>query len=157
MHTIGTQQGDPHPVLPVDKIIQYHLESKDVIHSFWVPDFLFKRDVFPSPAANQVDDGDKFQNIITVQGAMVGRCAELCGQYHSMMNFEVRGVPQPIFDHYIDLREQINPATSTAVTPHVRGADRDELRMTLCATGTATTNVPFDTRREADNLIAGGK
>ena len=33
--------------LPVDEKVQFHLGSPDVIHSFWVPDFLFKLDVIP--------------------------------------------------------------------------------------------------------------
>ena len=99
MHTIGTPTEIPILILPTNQLIQYNLQSRDVIHSFWVPDFLFKRDVFPSAEARtRPDNGDQFQNRITVEGAMVGRCAELCGQYHSMMNFEVRGVSKDVFD-----------------------------------------------------------
>ena len=139
VHTIGSSNEIAILVLPTDKIIQYQLESKDVIHSFWVPDFLFKRDVFPSPAANQVDGGDKFQNTITVEGAMVGRCAELCGQYHSMMNFEVRAVSNDIFAQYLALREQVNPVTSRGYTT---SEALTQLKCgDLCAP-TATTDAP---------------
>ena len=78
-------------VLPTGKRIEFQLASADVIHAFWVPEFLFKRDVMPHPEANnsvnvfQVDE-------ITKTGAFVGHCAEMCGTYHSMMNFEVRVV-----------------------------------------------------------------
>ncbi|EUA65783.1 cytochrome C oxidase subunit II, periplasmic domain protein [Mycobacterium xenopi 4042] len=54
-----------------------------------MPEFLFKRDVMPNPAAN--NSVNRFQVAeITKTGAFVGRCAEMCGTYHSMMNFEVR-------------------------------------------------------------------
>ncbi len=157
VHTVGSSSEIPILILPTNKVIEYHLESRDVIHSFWVPDFLFKRDVFPSPEANQVDNGDKFQNTITVEGAMVGRCAELCGQYHSMMNFEVRGVSDELYRQYIDLRQQVNPATGRGYTTAEALA---QLQATtdcgeLCAP-TATTTETFDTRRTADNIIAGG-
>ena len=74
-----------------NQVIQYELRSKDVIHSFWTIDFLFKRDVFPYPEENQTEN--IFQNTIEQTGAFVGRCAELCGTYHCAMNFEVRAVP----------------------------------------------------------------
>ena len=66
--------------------IRFVEHSPDVIHSFWVPELLFKRDVFPGNVTNP------FEVTIVKQGAYVGRCAELCGTYHSMMNFELRAV-----------------------------------------------------------------
>ena len=57
-----------------------------------------------------------FQNTIERTGAWVGRCAELCGTFHSAMNFEVRGVPQAIYDEYIHLRETVDPATGVGYT-----------------------------------------
>ena len=122
VHTVGTSEEVPILVLPVNKLIQYDLRSKDVIHSFWTIDFLFKRDVFPYPEQNQTDN--KFQNTIEQTGAFVGRCAELCGTYHSAMNFEVRAVPQDVYDTYLDLRQTLNPATGAALH-RGRGADRD--------------------------------
>jgi cytochrome c oxidase subunit 2 len=154
IHTLGTSEEIPILILPTNKLIEYQLESKDVIHSFWVPDYLFKRDVFPAPDVNQVEDGDTFQNTITQEGAMVGRCAELCGQYHAMMNFEVRGVPQSVFDGYIAKRQQINPVTNRGFTTAEALAS---LNCGELCSPTATTTHPFDTRRTADNMVAGGK
>ena len=62
-----------------------------MIHSFFVPDFLFKRDVFPAPEKNDQDNVWRIERIDR-EGAFVGRCAELCGAYHSVMNFEVRAL-----------------------------------------------------------------
>ena len=114
MHTIGTSEEVPILVLPVNQVIQYELRSKDVIHSFWTIDFLFKRDVFPYPEQNQTEN--VFQNTIDETGAFVGRCAELCGTYHSAMNFEVRAVPQDVYDAYLDLRQSVNPVTGQPYT-----------------------------------------
>ncbi len=112
VHTIGTSEEVPILVVPVNKLIEYRLESKDVIHSFWTIDFLFKRDVFPYPAQNQ--SNNVFQNTIETTGAFVGRCAELCGTYHSAMNFEVRAVPEDIYTAYLQQRQTNNPATGQA-------------------------------------------
>jgi cytochrome c oxidase subunit 2 len=149
VHTIGNSEEIPILVLPVNQLVQYTLRSKDVIHSFWTIDFLFKRDVFPYPEQNQTEN--VIQNTIDQTGAFVGRCAELCGTYHSAMNFEVRSVPQNIFDQYIGLRQQINPATKKAYTAadalSAVGAANPSCGE-LCAP-LATTTYPLNTDRTA--------
>jgi cytochrome c oxidase subunit II len=149
VHTIGTSDEIPLLVLPANKLVQYNLRSKDVIHSFWTIDFLFKRDVFPYPEQNQ--SVNHFQNTIEQTGAFVGRCAELCGTYHSAMTFEVRAVPENIYNAYLDLRQTVNPATGQAFS----AADalstigkRDPSCGELCAP-LATTTYPLDTNRLA--------
>ena len=149
VHTIGTSDEIPLLVLPANKLVQYNLRSKDVIHSFWTIDFLFKRDVFPYPEQNQ--SVNHFQNTIEQTGAFVGRCAELCGTYHSAMSFEVRAVPENIYNAYLDLRQTVNPATGQAFS----AADalsaigkRDPSCGELCAP-LATTTYPLDTNRQA--------
>ncbi len=86
----------PQLVLPVNSQVHFDLHSPDVIHSFWVPEFLFKLDVFPGNVRNQFE-------ITTLDrtGVFFGRCAELCGVDHSKMLFSVKLVPQAEFDQYI--------------------------------------------------------
>jgi cytochrome c oxidase subunit 2 len=149
VHTIGNSEEVPLLVLPVNKVIQYQLRSKDVIHSFWTIDFLFKRDVFPYPEQNQTEN--IFQNTIDTTGAFVGRCAELCGTYHSSMNFEVRAVPQGIYDAYIGLRQANNPVTGqpyTAADALRKVGNDDPSCGQLCAP-LATTTYPLNTNRAA--------
>ncbi len=149
VHTIGTSEEIPILVLPVNKVIQYELRSKDVIHSFWTIDFLFKRDVFPYPEKNQTDN--TFQNTIEQTGAFVGRCAELCGTFHSSMNFEVRAVPQDVYDTYLSLREVVNPETGqpyTAAEALTRTGTQIPSCGELCAP-LATTTAPLNTDRTA--------
>jgi len=147
VHTIGSSEEVPILVLPVSQVIQYELRSKDVIHSFWTIDFLFKRDVFPYPEQNQTKS--VFQNTIDTTGAFVGRCAELCGTYHSAMQFEVRAVPQGIYDAYIGLRQEDNPVTGQPYTSadalEKVGSD-DPSCGQLCAP-LATTTYPLNTDR----------
>ena len=114
VRTIGSSVEIPLLVLPANKRIEYRLRSTDVIHSFFVPEFHFKRDVFPEPDKNNQDSS--FQNTIDRPGAFVGRCAELCGTYHSGMNFEVRALPADVFQKYIQLRTKDNKATGRPYT-----------------------------------------
>ena len=81
-------------VIPVDKRIRFIETSPDVIHSFWVPDFLFKRDVVPGRL-------NSFELTPTRIGTYIGRCAELCGEKHAAMNFEVKVVSESDYRAYI--------------------------------------------------------
>jgi cytochrome c oxidase subunit 2 len=81
--------------LPVNANIEIELESRDVIHSFWVVDFLYKKDMFPGKT--------NYMSITTErEGTYAGKCAELCGEYHSLMLFNVEVVSQSEYDAYID-------------------------------------------------------
>ncbi|MDN5571596.1 MAG: cytochrome c oxidase subunit II [Propionibacteriaceae bacterium] len=84
-HTVGTIEEIPTLVLPVDEPVRFNLESADVIHSFWIPDFYFKLDVVPG-----LDNS--FDVTPTKEGTFLGKCAELCGTYHAAMVFHVEVV-----------------------------------------------------------------
>jgi cytochrome c oxidase subunit II len=142
--TLGTSDTIPILVLPTDRSIQFTLASRDVIHSFFVPDFLFKRDVFPDPEKNDTDNTFVIDKIDR-PGAFVGRCAELCGIYHSAMNFEVRALPPDLYNRYLQLRTQNNPATGV---PNSAGEALAALNCgELCAPEAITTN-PFRATRD---------
>jgi cytochrome c oxidase subunit 2 len=100
--TVGASDYVPVLVLPTNKTILFYEHADDVIHSFWVPDLLFKRDVFPGGA----NVTNKFSVTIEKEGEYVGHCAELCGAYHSMMNFEVLAVSPEKFNQFLILRAQ---------------------------------------------------
>jgi cytochrome c oxidase subunit II len=94
VYEAGTPADRPTLVLPVDKTVNIQLRSPDVIHSFWVPAFLFKMDVVPG------QDND-FTMTPTRTGTFVGRCAELCGTYHSRMLFDVKVVDENTYATYL--------------------------------------------------------
>jgi cytochrome c oxidase subunit 2 len=153
--TIGTPDTIPLLVLPTNQSIEFTQRSNDVIHSFWVPDFLFKRDVFPMPEKNDQVNVWRIERIDR-EGAFVGRCAELCGAYHAMMNFEVRALAPDVFDRYLALRAQANPATGA---PYTAGEALQSLNCGQWCTPTAITTYPFDTDRtvrSASQPPAGG-
>lgn len=99
-NSAGAAQGSikadsiPTLVLPVGKKVEIQLEARDVIHSFWVIDFLYKKDMIPGKT--------NYMSIIPERvGTYMGKCAELCGEYHSQMLFQVKVVPQAEYDAYI--------------------------------------------------------
>ena len=93
----GSEASLPVLYLPVGKTVTIDLTSRDVIHSFWVIDFLYKKDMFPGRTNHMYFTPQ-------VVGTYKGKCAELCGEFHSMMLFNVKVVPQAEFDaHMADL------------------------------------------------------
>lgn len=81
-------------VLPVDKSIEIEIQSRDVIHSFWVVDFLYKKDMIPGKS-------NYMYFTPTEIGTFQGKCAELCGEYHSLMLFTVEVVSEEDYEAYI--------------------------------------------------------
>jgi cytochrome c oxidase subunit II len=81
--------------LPVDRKVEIKIESRDVIHSFWIIDFLYKKDMIPAKS-------NYMYFIPQKEGVYQGKCAELCGEYHSLMLFQVAVVSQEEYDAYIE-------------------------------------------------------
>ena len=97
----------PTLVLPVDQKVTIDLQSRDVIHSFWIIDFLYKKDMY-------IGKDNSWSFIPTRIGEYDGKCAELCGEYHSMMLFNVKVVSQADYEDYLDtLREEGNTGDIT--------------------------------------------
>jgi cytochrome c oxidase subunit 2 len=85
--------------LPVNKSVDLELNSRDVIHSFWVPAFLQKRDMIPGKT-------NYIRFTPTREGTYDGKCAELCGEYHSEMLFRVKVVSESEFTAHLDKLRQ---------------------------------------------------
>lgn len=81
-------------VLPVGEKVRFELNSPDVIHSFWVIDWLFKMDVIPGKT-------NVFEVTPDKEGTFVGKCAELCGTDHARMLFQVKVVSKAEFEAYV--------------------------------------------------------
>ena len=80
--------------LPVDKTVKIKLQSRDVIHSFWIIDFLYKKDMY-------IGKDNYWSFTPTREGEFAGKCAELCGEYHSMMLFNVKVVSESEYEDYL--------------------------------------------------------
>ncbi|MDN5895464.1 MAG: cytochrome c oxidase subunit II [Nocardioides sp.] len=117
VYTAGTASQIPTLVLPVGETIEFKLSSPDVIHSFWITGFLMKMDVIPGQTG---EDRNSFQVNPLEEGTFRGKCAELCGVYHSRMLFDVEVVSQSEYDQYLeDLKAKGNYASE----PLLGGAD----------------------------------
>lgn len=91
----GVPETLPTLYLPVGERVEFTVDSRDVIHSFWIPAFLYKVDAIPGHT-------NTFQVIPLEEGTYTGKCAELCGEYHSAMLFTVKVVSQEEYDAYIE-------------------------------------------------------
>ncbi|MDL4771200.1 MULTISPECIES: aa3-type cytochrome oxidase subunit II [Thermomonosporaceae] len=85
----------PVMTIPSGKTIRVRLHSNDVIHSFWVPALLYKKDIMPGPKTNE------FEFTANKTGTYEGRCAELCGVDHSRMLFQLRVVTPEQYAKFI--------------------------------------------------------
>ncbi len=94
-------------VVPAGRTVQLTLVSQDVIHAFYVPQFLFKRDVVPGRVNSfefKVSDKEAGQTFR-------GQCAELCGVGHRIMLFEVHALTGAEFDTWLAAKVAIPNAT----------------------------------------------
>jgi cytochrome c oxidase subunit II len=95
----------PQLVIPEGENVQFNLTSPDVIHAFWVPEFLFKRDVIPGHP-------NHFQITATKTGTFIGHCSELCGLYHSRMLFTLKIVTPAQFQQWTAQQQAIQKTAS---------------------------------------------
>jgi cytochrome c oxidase subunit 2 len=101
---VGTEAETPELVLPADTTVRFDVTSIDVIHSFWIPGFRFKRDMFPGEESSfSVDVASRtgfFPN--------TGVCAEFCGLDHQGMRFSVRVVTPAEFEQWLEERQEVS-------------------------------------------------
>ena len=119
------EQLAPEMTVPVGKTVHLSLRSKDVIHAFYVPKFLFKRDVVPGRenvfefTVDPADAGQTFS----------GQCAELCGTFHGSMLFTVKALAPADYDAW--LATQIKNASQSP--PPAGSAAPGQLELQLTA------------------------
>jgi cytochrome c oxidase subunit 2 len=133
-------------VLPVDEPVQITLTSRDVIHSFFVPDLLFKRDAIPGRTST-------FEFTPTQLGTFPAQCAEYCGLYHSKMTFEVRVVTPPDYQAWI--QQQRKAARSITCNPNGTTLDLTAHNIswnTLCLAVPANTPFTVDIHNEDSGI-----
>jgi cytochrome c oxidase subunit 2 len=94
VYNVGTPAEMPTLYLPVNESVRFELSSPDVIHSFWVPAFSYKLDVVPGR-------DNAFSLTPIREGSFVGKCAELCGTYHSRMLFNVEIVSAEEYEEHL--------------------------------------------------------
>jgi cytochrome c oxidase subunit 2 len=77
--------------VPTGRTVNLEMTTADVIHSFWLPQFAGKRDVFPNRHNNLWFKAE-------VEGNYPGQCAEFCGLQHGRMAYRIVAQPPEAFD-----------------------------------------------------------
>jgi cytochrome c oxidase subunit II len=95
---VGQPPNPPVMVVPVGEPVRLKLVSRDVIHSFFVPQFLIKRDLIPVPEGDSVNT---LTFTVSEAGTYGGQCAEFCGQLHARMTFSVEAMSRADFDKWL--------------------------------------------------------
>jgi len=135
----GTARSGGVMALPVGEPIRLVLVSHDVIHSFFVPAFLVKRDLMPLPEAK---DPNELEFTISDTGTYSGQCAEFCGDLHAQMTFSVQAMSRADFDTWVE-------AIRSGESPPPPSVGADAPVLTLSA-----ANIAFDTH---DLEVAAGQ
>lgn len=109
--TANSQSGNL--VLPAGRPILFEVRSKDVIHSFWVPELAGKVDAIPGRTTTIWFEAEP--------GVYAGQCAEYCGLEHYAMLFEVEVLPAAQFDAWmaeqVRLASQFQPIGTDMTSP----------------------------------------
>jgi cytochrome c oxidase subunit II len=99
----GEEVNSTELVLPEDRPVDFRIRTRDVIHSFWVPEFRLKSDAVPGLTTK-----------IRLTPNRLGRyqvvCAELCGIGHATMRQNVRVIPEDEFDGWLDEQREASQA-----------------------------------------------
>jgi cytochrome c oxidase subunit 2 len=166
LFTVSAPVGDDGGLtLPAGKTTHLYLSSPDVIHAFYVPQFLFKRDVIPG-VVNQFD--------LTLDASDAGQtfrgqCAELCGTGHRVMLFDVHALAPDKFDEWFQAKLAEAAATPPPAPSGAAAGPKVDLaaqtvkfdKTELTAPANSPFTIHFDNRdagvsHDVDILDAGG-
>jgi cytochrome c oxidase subunit II len=121
--TTGSLAAPPVMVVPVGQPVRLVLSASDVVHSFYVPQFLVKRDLFPlSPG----QEPNRLEFTVTEAGTYSGQCAEFCGDLHARMTFSVQAMAPADFAAWLE-----SPAPSAAPGTTVVKISADQIAFDL--------------------------
>ena len=97
--TVGSGARPPTLVVPAGETVRFDLTSRDVIHSFWIPELRFKRDAFPNRTTT-------FDLVFDPGVSTTARCAEFCGLDHDQMDFQVVSMSPSDFERWLRSHER---------------------------------------------------
>jgi cytochrome c oxidase subunit 2 len=127
--------------VPVGRTVSLRMGSSDVIHSFWVPQFAAKRDVFANRETRMWFKAE-------VEGEYPGQCAEFCGIQHGRMAYRIRAQPREAFDAWAAHMQTLKPK------PAPRASADTEVRT---ASQGATIQQPSSPQPAQGNSYAAGE
>lgn len=113
-------------VVPTDRRVYFNLQGADVKHSFWVPAAGGKMDT-------NIDGINSFYLIFDDDSAedsnrlFYGKCAELCGPSHALMDFKVKALPEDEYDQWLaDMQNVADESTEEDAEEDASTADADQ-------------------------------
>ncbi|CDQ40239.1 MULTISPECIES: cytochrome c oxidase subunit II [Virgibacillus] len=88
--------------IPTGEKVYLNMQSSDVIHSLWVPSISGKMDVSPENENTMYIEANE-------EGVYWGKCAELCGPSHSLMDFKVVAVSPEEYEQWVEEMKKVDP------------------------------------------------
>jgi cytochrome c oxidase subunit 2 len=89
--------------LPVNRPVKFEIHAKDVLHSFWIPQFRLKMDAVPGITTS-------WRATPTKLGTYEVVCTELCGAGHALMRSDVHVVPAQRFTAWLGKQAGVTAA-----------------------------------------------
>ena len=133
----GAATAYPEMVVPIDERIEITLVAQDVNHGFYIPQFLFQRDMVPGKT-------NYFEFTPNKLGTFTGQCSAFCGLLHHQMGFTVRVVTRAEYDAWI---EETRPKEEPAATGPMMGVVK-EWAITLSAAKHVAGSIEFNLTNE---------
>jgi cytochrome c oxidase subunit 2 len=130
--------------VPVDAPVHVRLEARDVVHEFYVPEFLFMRNALPGRP-------NEFTFTPTRIGTFGGQCAEFCGLHHDQMRFVLKVVSQADYGVWVEQTRKAAQNVDCDPSGPLRLVSKDNSWNTGCLA--VTKDVPFTV--SVSNLDAG--
>lgn len=147
-------------IVPTDEKVYFNLIASDVKHSFWIPAAGGKMD-------NNTENVNKFWLEFDSKKAdpdklFQGRCAELCGPSHALMDFKVKALPRAEFDQWVTDMQNITEPQQATTDLAQQGQEIFNQSCIGCHAVTPSNGTPADARMAPNltnfgdrNIIAG--
>ncbi len=127
-------------VIPAGVPVYLDIQSRDVIHSYWIPALNGKKDAVPGRTHYLTLEADE-------PGTFVGQCTEFCGLSHAYMRMVVHALPQEEYDAWVE--RQVEPASEPETAEEAAG---QQVFVNLCASCHLVEGVNSDTYNGATQV-----
>jgi cytochrome c oxidase subunit 2 len=107
--------------IPVGRTVSLRMSSADVIHSFWVPQFAAKRDVFANRETRMWFKAE-------AEGDYPGECVEFCGIQHARMGYRIRAQKPEDFRAWVNHMQTLGPKPTAGQKPAASARSANEVR-----------------------------
>jgi cytochrome c oxidase subunit 2 len=137
-------------VVPTNEKVYFNLKSMDVKHSFWIPAVGGKMDT-------NTDNVNKFwlefdnKRANEAGNLFYGKCAELCGPSHALMDFKVKAMSRDKFDAWVTAMQNVKQPQKATSASAAKGQEIFNKSCIGCHAVTPANKMP-DTARVAPNL-----